>query len=209
MARNRRTPTVDLDLLRPALQRLAVFAAVGAILFGTSSYYGGTAQEQRKAQEDRLSDERRAYYRSRQAREMLQSFSGQYQYWRERGVIGDEQRLQWLEALQNATSALRLAEVNYSISPQTVARDLPVEVPGRVHRSEMTLSMRLVHERDLLDLTAMLERHTRGLFWVRQCELGREGNLDTPQLGDGINAQCQLDWLTVAEESGPEEQGDD
>lgn len=197
MAKTSRSLTLDWTLLRPALQKLVVLATLSGVLFGSTYFYARSAEREQAHQEARLASERRAYYRSREARETLTRFSSQYQYWQGRGVIGDEQRLQWIEVLQSAATALKLPEMNYSISPSKTASDLSEDMPREVLRSRMELSMKLVHERDLLDLTKYLERHTLGLFWVTQCDLTHENSM--PESNKGLRAQCVLEWLTVPE----------
>lgn len=189
----------DWELLTPALRSLAIWVVVGTILFLTGEYLGRSAFEMRSQQETRAMEARNTYYRAREARAVIADFSERYEYWRERGVIGDERRLQWVETLQDAADSLRLPELNYSISPRTVAPDLPMKSTHRVHRSEMKLSLKLLHERDLVDLAALLERNARGLFRMRECELKRGDGAD-----EYIAANCRVEWLTVGEEHGPE-----
>ena len=79
-----------------------------------------------------------------------------YQTLRTRGVLGDEHRLDWVEAIKTIKNERKLYDVRYSIDPRR-----PVDyagfkpVPGvDLLMSRMKLDTALLHESDLFDLLA-------------------------------------------------------
>lgn len=117
-----------------------------------------------------------------------------------RGVIGDEHRLSWIEALKSAGTQLGLPQVEYVIDAQRIyAPDFPLTTGTfNLNASDMELTLGLVHEEDLVRLFDALDRTAEGLFTVEACTLNRQGS---PQMVSGvqatIRAECKLRWFTL------------
>ena len=121
-----------------------------------------------------------------------------------RGVIGDEQRLEWVELLKDIRDQRRLFELKYEIAPQ---RSLDTEAGNgyTFFSSTMKLQLKLLHEEDLTRLLSDLRQRAKALIQVRKCSVTR---LPRGANEDGIPAQlqaeCQIDWITLHEvESKP------
>lgn len=117
----------------------------------------------------------------------------------ERGVIGDEQRLDWIELLKDIRERRRLFDLQYEISPQ---RPLDAS-PGSgfaFYASTMKLQVKLLHEEDLLRLLADLRAQARALIQVKSCHLSRlpRGDERAGSLAQ-LQADCQIDWVTLRE----------
>lgn len=121
-----------------------------------------------------------------------------------RGVIGEEQRLEWVELLKDIRDQRRLLDLKYEIAPQ---RSLDAD-PGKGYAffsSTMKLQVKLLHEEDLTRLLSDLRQRAKALIQVRKCAVTR---LPRGVSEDGIPAQlqaeCQIDWITLHEvESRP------
>jgi hypothetical protein len=119
------------------------------------------------------------------------------------GIVGDEPRLSWVEALESARDSLMIPSLQYSIAPQ-----LRVSIESEdwdntklsLNRSTMTLDIDAVHEGDLLALLDKLGQSTSGRFEVRGCEMERPAGGQAVAIAIGsvnLLAQCRLDWYTV------------
>lgn len=118
-----------------------------------------------------------------------------------RGVIGQERRLSWVEALRAAGTALQVPKIDYRIDTQKrYAPEIALESgPFEVNVSDMQLSLGLLHEGDLTRLLAALARDSAGLFSVEHCEVTREGGLrSTPDTSEAqLRAECLLRWFSL------------
>jgi hypothetical protein len=114
----------------------------------------------------------------------------------ERGVVGEEQRLEWVELIGEIRDRLRLIEVRYEFSPP---RALDEEAPAGsfgLYASAMKLQVRLLHEVDLLRLLDELRRQARASIQVRQCDMVRLTNVNDAMQGE-LRADCSIDWITL------------
>lgn len=118
-----------------------------------------------------------------------------------RGVIGDEQRLEWVELLKTIGDRRRLLDLQYEIAPQ---RALDAAAPGSAlafYASATKVQLKLLHEEDLTRLLDDLRQQARALIQIRNCSVSR-----LPRGGDAaghaqLQADCQIDWITLRETS--------
>lgn len=121
------------------------------------------------------------------------------------GLLGRERRLSWLEALRAAGDAIDVPELTYKIEAQRQATpEFPLPLGDyRLDVSPMTLTLGLLHEGDLLQILAALDRDAHGQFTVRACELKRANDtLTLDPTESNITADCTLEWLTLNLASG-------
>lgn len=114
-----------------------------------------------------------------------------------RGVIGEEQRLDWVELLKEIRDARRLQDLQYEIAPQ---RRLDPGTAGgpAFYASAMHLQFKALHEEDLTRLLDDLRQQAKAHVRVRACALSRLPH-DTGQTPGSprLLADCQIDWITV------------
>jgi hypothetical protein len=181
---------------------LAAFLLLGggiATLMATDSFVTmmrldrqAAAAERRTAQ-DKLS---RATEEEREIRDKIVD----YRRLLERGVIGDEQRLDWVETIGQIKANRKVFDVKYAISPQK-ALDLPgvvgaSDVEFRV--SELKLDMQLLHEEDLLRVVEDLRRQLKSHVMVRSCRVERLPGASAERgAGPRLRADCVLDLVTI------------
>ena len=115
-----------------------------------------------------------------------------------RGMIGAEQRLEWVELLKELRDRHRLSELRYEFSPQHPLENNPAE-NLILYASTMRLQLKLLHEEDLIHLLDDLRKEALALIQIRRCDLSR-----LPSAGIGIpaallQADCTIDWITLNE----------
>lgn len=194
---------IDWDYLRQGLTGPAVVLLVCVILWGVSA-------TQRAQQTSRLDSARQSLAGLEQERHDITSrrtarrnFATLYNEIQAQGIIGDDQRLAWVQDARDAGDALGLPYLRYTTGPQRVY-EAPWLVPGvsaPVMVSVMELQMGLVHELDLMRLFSRL-RQSPGLFQVRSCALERLGQ-DTAPAPDKANVTgtCELEWFSLPREA--------
>jgi hypothetical protein len=137
---------------------------------------------------------------SRQQQQLIAAHLPAYQALAARGFIGAEDRLVWIEAVQQANRDAGLYGLDYRLTPR--ASSLPALAEGLpLGQTTMTLTLPLLVETDLMRfLDALKARAPRGLYRIQGCTLSRlnDARFETvhqPQL----QAECELLWFTVAE----------
>lgn len=122
----------------------------------------------------------------------------------QRGILGEEHRLDWIEQIRRIKDARKLIEVQYEIAPQLVldATTLPGGSGNFVFlSSSMRLRMKLLHEDDLLNFLSDLRASAHAYLRVRRCDVehlprsASDNRGIPPQLG----ADCDIDWITLRE----------
>ena len=116
-----------------------------------------------------------------------------------RGILGDEQRLEWVELLKEIRDKHRLLELRYEITPQHALEKTPAG-NFALFASTMKLELKLLHEEDLTRFLDDLRQQARALIQVKRCNVSRlprsvSGNAPQAQL----RAECLVDWVTMRE----------
>ncbi len=114
-----------------------------------------------------------------------------------RGVIGEEQRLDWVELLRDIRNNRRLLDIQYEFSPQQPLGN--GQGPWSFQVSSMRLQLQLLHEEDLLNILADLRNTAKAQVLVRSCEVSRQPRPpgESQGLHANLKAQCLLDWITL------------
>jgi hypothetical protein len=121
----------------------------------------------------------------------------------ERGIIGEEQRLDWVELLKEIRDQHRLIDLRYEISPQRM-------LEGQLGNdfvffaSSMKLELKLLHEEDLIRLLDDLRRQAKALIRVKSCRIERLPATGEQRGGGRANllADCEIEWLTLRDMRG-------
>jgi hypothetical protein len=152
-----------------------------------------------KAQAD-LGEARKRVHRSGEERDTILRYVGPYQTLAQRGVIGEEQRLAWLDALRVANNEAQLYGIEYEVGAQQAyafaseagAGGLPVQ------QSVMKLKFGLLYEDDLLSFFRLLAAQEVGTFTVNQCALQRlVPEVVRPSNTATLRAECEMAWITI------------
>ena len=115
----------------------------------------------------------------------------------ERGVIGEEKRLDWIEQLKAIREKRKLFDLQYEIAPQRPL-DTTSGAGFTYYASAMKLQLKLLHEEDLLRTLNDLRQQASALTQIKSCNvwrLPRESSERGPQAQ--LQADCQIDWITL------------
>lgn len=134
--------------------------------------------------------------------ETIQSNYPVYQQIQGLGLMGEERRLNWVEAIEQLKLELGLFSMDYTLLPQR--RFEPTLHPPlqqlTVLASRMELKFKLLHEAELFNFFERLRARAKGFFVIRHCSierLTRGSEISATQ--PNISADCKLDWLTFRE----------
>lgn len=182
---------------------LAALAAVAVASAGLISWTRAEivkSQRALAAQENQLRDAKNRFQRSGDERDLIVRHLPPYEGLRKQGLIGPEQRINWLDALRTTNQQARLFGVEYQVSTQQnypYAQELNAPKLGMA-QSVMKLSLQLVHEGELLRFFRQLEAQGAGTFDINECVLERTASPDAPlNAQPNLKAECELAWITL------------
>ena len=124
----------------------------------------------------------------------------QYQALAARGIVGEENRLDWVDTVTAIKNERRLFNINYSIEPQKELA-YPGFSPGggvKFLVSRVKLTIQLLHEEDLLNFIDDLSRRGKLYLSVRSCNVTRASLGGGTTLAPRLQAECVFDLITIS-----------
>jgi len=183
----------------PAIVAVALIAAGAAAVAVTNQLLTAARAEQQAVRAERAAEQNKLVRATDEAREISERLVA-YRRLVDRGIVGEERRLDWVDRINAIKAARKLSEVKYSIGPQR-----PAEYPGitgggevEVLASPMQLSMALLHEEDLFGFIGDLRSALSALVVVKACSIERTGEAAKARgLAPRLRALCELDLVTI------------
>lgn len=194
------TPQDWLKLRYPMIGLGLALIAV-TLLVGIANQMQDAAQAALDKQQNQLNQARQRYQTSGTEKETIVKYLPVYQRLIQEGFIGEERRIEWVDALRNIHQQHKLFGINYSISAQEQYQptfSLNLGAFG-LYRSVMKLELSMLHEGDLLTLLDALADKQTTPFMLRECEISRVAKVNPDKLAPYFLATCELDWLTIHE----------
>lgn len=193
----------DWQTLQTPLLILVVVIAAVISLFAAAQYFNTNQQQALQNQQNQLNAARQRYQSSGAEKAMITEYLPRYQTLISKGFVGEERRIEWVEALREQHKNHKLFGIKYSISHQEKYTPVFAANLGgfTLSRSVMKLDLDMLHEGDLLQLTESLNTNNTAPFILRDCEIARlnpAGQISN-QLIANLHAVCELDWLTLRE----------
>ena len=198
---------IDWQYLRGAVTLFISAATLSAALLSGSAYFESRMEQDYLGNSDQLRALSRRYLAVDEEVDVIKEYLPRFMDLHKTGLLGEEQRLNWIEVLQDAGDGLGLPSLSYEIRAQKPRHPQLPAPPGRyeIFASEMILKMQLLHEGDLFALLDLLNERARGLYTVSGCELTRNfvELTDNPGAGN-VTATCLLEWFSIRPKDDPE-----
>lgn len=200
--------SIDWKELRGSGTVLAVALAIGGALVYWGIDFSSAAELEYKKGQSRFQAARRRYSTLDEQQRLIEQYYPQYQALEQAGVVGAEQRLNWIETLGNLARGLKIPVMRYEISSQEEFQPGFAVSQGafKVFATEMRLTTGLLHEGDLPAIITALNEAASGLFTVSGCSMSRSTTTvikkNDPRVPT-VNAQCQLRWYIVKTPEAP------
>lgn len=186
--------------LRGALLFLGATGALGALSLAGSIWHAQAMERQRLDHEQARHAAEQRYLTLDHQAQLIADYLAPFVNLYATGLLGREQRLRWVEVLQETGVALQLPALDYEIAAQ---RPYTAQPPSgssdyKVFVSAMRLDMQLLHEGDLAALLLALKRRGKGLYTVSECALERNFTrlTDSLQVGN-LSGSCLLHWFSL------------
>lgn len=193
------TPTWrdELDLIAAPARLCAGVLLGAALLVGAASWYSGQqAGELAQASKVRGAAASR-FHNVESEKQDIAVYQPRFVQLQAGGLIGDENRLAWIEAIKSIQGNRKLVSASYDIEPQqALVFAAPMALGDyQLRGSRMRVELGLVHELDLFHFIDDLRG--AGRFTVQDCKMKRT---DAPPESIGVarlTANCTLVFLTL------------
>ena len=192
----------DLKKLQISLLVCLLMIVMGAAVVFFANGATRSAQHERVTAQAQRTDYVGKLQRVSSEESEIKEKSALFQRLQKRGIIGEEQRLEWVELLKDIRDKRRLIDLVYEIEPQR-----PLDVaPGAgftFNVSPMKVQLKLLHEEDLTRFLGDLNEQARALIQVRYCKVTRQPQGQAGTSGQAnLLAECRIDWVTLREVAG-------
>jgi hypothetical protein len=198
---------IDWSILKKSLILFCLSFVISGTLIGTSYYFNSNLNREYNNNKSIFQSISRRYLDVDQEEKLLRDYYPQFVKLYKQGIIGREKRLNWIEALRQASEKIRLPSLNYSINSQEEhIPEYSINYSGyTLYRSSMELNLGLLHEGDLFKLIDYMNRAADGIYTISECSFSMNGReIQFEKDAANISVQCLLNWITIDLPGGQE-----
>ncbi|RDH82643.1 MAG: hypothetical protein DIZ80_10200 [endosymbiont of Galathealinum brachiosum] len=200
-----------LDILKNLQKEISTFLitiALATILIVISQSWWQTSYDDKSLAQMDLNAAKDRYYTAINQKKLLEKFEESYNKLKTTGIVGEEERLNWVDTIENITANNKIPYLKYKIDKRQPINSgqLTQKFPGiELYKSPMSLEMQLLHEGDLYTIINNLHDKAKGLFDIRSCAIIRNTtsveSLVDSQTDRNFSAKCELNWYTMQKKS--------
>lgn len=185
---------------------LVVCVSVGGTLLYASLYFKEQMQQEFTRNDGRFKSISRRYLALDEEESLINEYYPRFTELHNNGVIGREQRLNWIEVLRSTAGEMKLPKLNYHIDSRGIYEPEYTINTGKfdLHSSKMNLQAELLHEGDLFRIFDALDRRAKGLYSPTRCSFKISGEVEVRARAPNINVDCELEWYTIKPADGTE-----
>jgi hypothetical protein len=191
---------IDWSILKGPLIVFSICVVIAISLIGTSYYFNDNLNKEYKRNKSIFQSISRRYLDVDQEEKLLRDYYPQFVKLYNKGIIGREKRLNWIESLRQAGEKVQLPSLNYSISSQEEhIPEYSINYSGyTLYRSSMELNLGLLHEGDLFKLLNYINRAADGTYTISECTFSMNGaGVQFEKTHTNISASCLLYWISI------------
>ena len=189
----------ELRKLAPALAILvALLAAGGGLIFWTQQEQRAAAQQLVASRTERVQARERLTRIAEEEKEVNDKLEV-YRRLKSVHILGEEQRLEWADAMTRIRTSRELLDLRYTVERQ---RNL-LSVAGKpanvdFFASTMKVDIALLHEGDLLAFLRDLRESGNAFYAIKRCQITRTGTAATgASIVPRLRADCDIDLITI------------
>ena len=198
---------IDWSILKKSITFLSICLIIASTLSVGSYYFSSKLEKEYNNNKRIFQSISRKYLDVDQEEKLLIDYYPKFIKLYEKGVIGREKRLNWLETLRQAGEKVNLPSLAYSISSQQeYTPEYNINYNGySLYRSSMKLTLGLLHEGDLFKLIEYINRTANGSSTLSECTFRMNGEKVVYNKNHAnISASCLLYWITIDLSDGRE-----
>lgn len=191
--------SAELKSLLPSLALLIVLVAAGTgLILWTQQEQGKSGLQLAAARAERAQAQERLTRIAEEEKEVKEKLEV-YQRLKSLHILGEEQRLEWADAMTRIRRGRELLDLRYLVERQR----LLVSAPGKpanvdIFASTMKVDVALLHEGDLLAFLHDLRESANAYYAVKRCQITRTGTAATgASIVPRLRADCDIDLITI------------
>jgi hypothetical protein len=191
--------TEELKKLALPLVILAVLLIAGAgLIYWAQQAQRSSVQQLGAARTERAQAQERLTRIAEEEREVNNKLAV-YRQLKSLRILGEEQRLEWADAMSRIRTSRELLDLRYVVERQRLLLSAPGK-PANVDffASTMKIEVALLHEEDLLGFLRELRETGNAFYSVKRCSLTRTGAAPTGlSIVPRLRAECEIDLITI------------
>lgn len=196
----RKEGDIDWAILKGPLIILSICFIFSSLLIGGSYYFNSNLEKEYKRNKSVFKSVSRKYLDVDEEEKILRENYPIFVDLYNKGIIGREQRLNWIETLRQAGEKVKVPSLVYSIDTrEEYTPAFNINYSGyTLYRSGMRLDLGLLHEGDLFKLIDYINHTANGTYTLTECDFtmtGKEIKFDKGRAN--ITASCLLYWITI------------
>ena len=186
----------DLQHLKWSLLIFLSALCIGGTAIVVSENFVTHAQREQQTAQRQLNTARGQLSSANKDSENMKAYTFEYSELLKRNIIGDDQRMDWIEGLEKIRKQHRVLDFKYSIAPQHSYTPPSTLDSGnfKLNMSDMSLQFDLLHEVQLMDFFDTLRTDINGRFILDHCAMERN---TAPDATAQLKAECTGGWLTL------------
>jgi len=185
-------------LAAPIVMALALTAAGAALLWSAGQALGRAHAQFAAAEAERRESNERLARIAEEEREVKEKIE-LYQRLKKLNILGEEQRLEWADAITRIRRQRELLDLRYLVDRQRLVLSAPGK-PANVefYASTMKIDLALLHEEDLMRFLSDLRDSGNAYYSVKKCALTRTGQaVGSATMTPRLRAECDIDLITI------------
>ena len=185
----------DLVKLQLPLIGALLLLVIAGLLAWWSLLDAQKAEQQRNVAENSKNQIEQRLRQVRTEEQEIKERAQLFQQLQKAGITGEEKR--------DIQSELRLPGMTYEFGAQ-IPLDNAATLDYAYFASPMRLQLRLLHEADLLNFLARLQKEAKALVLIRRCKLSPQpGTGEVREAQPQLSAECELQWVTIRRSTTP------
>ena len=187
-------------LAAPLAMLVALLAAGAGLIYWVEQEQRVTRQQLAGARAERNQARERLARIAEEEREVSNKLAV-YRQLQSLHILGEEQRLEWADAMTRIRTTRELLDLRYSVGRQRTIASIPGK-PANVdfYSSTMKVNIALLHEGDLLVFLHDLRESGNAFYSVRRCAIRRTGTAATGvSIVPRLRAECDIDLITIVD----------
>lgn len=185
-------------LALPLLACLALLGAGAALVSWTQDKQRAAARELETVRAEGAQARERLMRIAEEEREVKDKLEV-YVRLKRLGIIGEERRLEWADAMTRIRTQRELPDLRYRVERQRQISSVAGKPAGvDFFASAMKVSLALLHEGDLFAFLQDLRVSGNAYYAVKNCSMSRTGLASSGGgLAPRLHAECEIDLITI------------
>ncbi len=196
---------IDWTILRGALITFFMCLLVSSAVISGSWYFKQEMLKNYKRSQAQFQGISRQYLAIDEEERLIKEYDPLFLTLFDRGVLGDEHRLDWIETLRATGESIKLPALRYKINSQNIyTPEYPVNTGNfSLYSSDMVLNLDLLHEGDIFRVLRDLDNKALGSYSVSGCKFLRiSDEVKEDHTKANMSAACNLQWFTIKNSDG-------